>query len=87
MVVARNIIIFGAYLSNSIHSTNKTQNIFVLGYAFIQKINNARIYAERSYSPNFSIENKVFCLGLHCNGDNSYLFVNGKVFVKFKAKN
>ena len=59
----------------------------MLGRAFIQKINNTAIYAEISYSPNFSIENKVFCLSLHCNGDNSYLFVNGKVVVKFTAKN
>ena len=30
------------------------------------------------YSPNFSAENKIFCLSLHYNGNNSYLFVNGK---------
>ena len=55
----------------------------MLGHAFIQKINKTTIYAERSYSLNFSIENKVFCLSLHYNGDNSYFFVN----IKFKAKN
>ena len=38
------------------------------------------------YSPNFSTENKIFCLGLHYNGDNSYLFVYGKEVTKFKAK-
>ena len=85
--LSRNIIIFAADLSTSRHSTNKTQNILVLGHAFIQKINNTTIYAERSYSPNFSIENKVFCLSSHYNGDNGYVFVNGKEFVKFKAKN
>ena len=37
------------------------------------------------YSPNFSAENKIFCLSLHCNDDNSYLFVNGKEVSKFKA--
>ena len=31
------------------------------------------------YSPNFSVENKTFCLRLHQNDKNdSYLFVNGK---------
>ena len=35
------------------------------------------------YSPNFSINNKK---SLHYNGDNSYLFVNGKEIHKFKAK-
>ena len=39
------------------------------------------------YSPNFSAKNKTFCLSLHCNGDDSYLFVNGKEVTKFKAKN
>ena len=38
------------------------------------------------YSPNFSEENKIFCLSLHYNGNNSYLFVNGKQITKFKAK-
>ena len=39
------------------------------------------------YSPNFTVDNKMFCLSLHCNGDNSYLFVNGKEVTKFKANN
>ena len=38
------------------------------------------------YSPDFSAENKIFCLSLHYYGDNSYLFVNGKEVTKFKAK-
>ena len=29
---------------------------------------------------------KKFCLTLHCNGANSYLFVNGLEIYKFKAK-
>ena len=39
------------------------------------------------YSPNFTIANKTFCFRLHYNGDDSYLFVNGKEVIKFKAKN
>ena len=31
-------------------------------------------------------ENEKFCLRLHYNGANSYLFVNGKEIMKFKAK-
>ena len=38
------------------------------------------------YSTNFTVDNKRFCLSLHYNGDNSYLFVNGKEIHKFKAK-
>ena len=29
---------------------------------------------------------KIFCLRLHYNGENSYLFVNGAEINKFKAK-
>ena len=29
------------------------------------------------YSSNFTVDNKIVCLSLHYNNDNSYLFVNG----------
>ena len=38
------------------------------------------------YSPDFTVDSKTFCLSLHYNGDNSYLFVNGKEIHIFKAK-
>ena len=38
------------------------------------------------YSINFTEKNKKFCLSLHYNGANSYLFVNGTEIYKFKAK-
>ena len=38
------------------------------------------------YSINFSVTKKKFCLSLHYNGANSYLFVNGTEIYKFKAK-
>ena len=38
------------------------------------------------YSINFTKTNEKFCLSLHYNGDNSYLFVNGTEIHKFKAK-
>ena len=39
------------------------------------------------YSPNFTVDDKIFCLSLHNNSDNSFLFVNGKEVTKFKANN
>ena len=39
------------------------------------------------HSIHFTENNKKFCLSLHCNGDNSYLFVNGTEIHKFKARN
>ena len=38
------------------------------------------------YSINFTRTKKRFCLSLHYNGANSYLFVNGTEIYKFKAK-
>ena len=35
------------------------------------------------YSINFTEKNKKFCLSLHYNGANRYLFVNGKEIIKF----
>ena len=37
------------------------------------------------YSINFTKVNTKFCLSLHYNGGNSYLFVNGKEIHKFTA--
>ena len=38
------------------------------------------------YSINFTKVNTKFCLSLHYNGANSYLFVNGTEIHKFTAK-
>ena len=73
-------------MSFSIHSTNKANNICVLGKEFVQGINDTTIYAEKMYKTNFKQADKKFVLSLHYNGDNSYLFVNGAQELKFKAK-
>ena len=44
-------------------------------------------HQEKKFSINFTKANTKFCLSLHYNGDNSYLFVNGKEIFKFKAGN
>ena len=82
----RNCIIFGADMSSSSHANNKKSNILVIGKDFVQGINGTTIYAEKFYSINFTENNKKFCLSLHYNGANSYLFVNGTEIHKFKAK-
>ena len=38
------------------------------------------------YSINFTVMRKKFCLSLHYNGANSYLFANGIEIIKFKPK-
>ena len=82
-----NVIIFGAALRSSRHANNKKNNILVLGKNVIQGIDDTIIYVEQLYSTNFTGTDKTFCLRLHYNGDNSYLFVNSKRQAKFKAAN
>ena len=53
---------------------------------FVQGINDTTLYAEKLHSQNFSQVSKKFVLSLHYNGDDSYLFVNGKQELKFKCK-
>ena len=50
----KNVIIFDVNTENSIHSTNKTQNIYLMGKYFIQDINGTTIYAEKIYKTNFT---------------------------------
>ena len=42
--------------------------------------------AEKMYSVNSTKHNKKFCLSLHYNGANSYLFIISKEIHKFMTK-
>ena len=83
---ARNVLIFGADMSFSVHATNRANNIYVMGKELIQGINGTTIYAEKNFYRNFTDPGKKFMLSLHYNGDDSYLFVNGRKELKFKCK-
>ena len=82
----RNVIIFGADMSSSVHANNRTKHYLVLGKDFVQGLDNTTIYAEKVYSINFTKTHTKFSRILHYNGANSYLFVNGTEIHKFKAK-
>ena len=73
-------------MSSSVHA-NKTKNSLVLGEGPTQGLDDATLTAEKKYSINFSKSNTKFCLSLHYNGTNNYLFVNGTEIHQFKAKN
>ena len=83
---AKNVIICGVDMGSSIHVTNRANNIYVMGKYFIQGINVTTIYAEKLFRNNFTEFGLKFVLSLHYNGDNSYLFANGRQELKFKAK-
>ena len=82
----RNALIFGADMSFGLHATSKANHIHVMGDGLTQGINDSTIYAEKKYFRNFTEPNMKFMLSSHYNGDDSYLFVNGRQELKFKCK-
>ena len=72
-------------MSSSAHIDNKKKDISILGKGLTQGLEHTLI-AENMYSINFTVTKKKFCLRLHYNGANIYLFVNGTEIYKFKAK-
>ena len=74
----RNVLIFGVHENSLVHANNKANNIYVMGDFLVQGINDTTFYAEKLCSLNFTAANKKLVLSLHYNGDDSYLFVNGK---------
>ena len=83
---ARNVLIFEADMSFSVHATNRTNNIYVMGTGLTQGIHDTTLYAEKNFYRNFTDFGKKFMLSLHYNGDDSYWFVNGRQELKFKCK-
>ena len=61
------------------------KDILVLGKGPTQGLEHT-LTAEKIYPINFTLTKNKFCLSLHYNGTNSYLFVNGTEVYKFKAK-
>ena len=58
----KNVIIFEADMSSSVHANNRTKNILVLGKDFVQGLDNTTRYPEQSYLINFTKKNTKFCL-------------------------
>ena len=83
--LSRNVIIFGVDMSSSIKTDNEKKDILILGKGPTQGLEHT-LSAEKIYSISFTVTGKKFCLSLHYNGANSFLFVNGKEIHKFKAK-
>ena len=73
-------------MSSYVHADNRKKYILILGEGPTQVLNGTTLTAEKKNSINFTKYNKKFCLSLHYNGANSYLFVNSKEIIKFKVK-
>ena len=70
-------------MSSSANANNKTRSILILDEGFTQRLEDTTLYAEKIYQVSFTATKKKFCLSLHYNGDNSYLFVNGTEIIQF----
>ena len=73
-------------MSSFVHVDNKKKGILILCEGPTKRLDDTTLTAEKKYSINFTDHNKKFCLSLHYNGANSYLFVNDTEINKFKAK-
>ena len=72
-------------MSSSTKIDNRKKGILILGKGPSQGLEHT-LSAEKMYSINFKEKNKKVCLSLHYNKENSYFFVNGNEFHKFKSK-
>ena len=73
-------------MSSSVHVGNKGKDILILGKGPTQRLGEHSLTAEKICSVNFTDRREKYCLSLHYNEANSYLFVNGTEIIKFKAK-
>ena len=58
---ARNVLIFGADMSFSVHATNRANNIYVMCTGLTQGIHDTTLYAEKNFYRNFTDFGKNLC--------------------------
>ena len=83
----KNVIIFGADMSSSVHVDNKGKHMLILVEGATQGLDDTTLTAEAKYPINFTQSGKRFALSLQYNGSNSFLFVKSEKVYQFKAKN
>ena len=81
----KNVTMFGDNVSSSMHVVNRKKDILILGKGLMKGLDDTLLTAGKEYATNLSEQQKKFCLNLHYNGANSYLFVNRVEIYKFKA--
>ena len=81
----RNVIIFGVDMSLSRKIDNRKKDVLILRKGPTQGLKHT-LSAGKMYSINFTEKTIKFCLSLHYNKENSYLFVNSTEIRKFKSK-
>ena len=73
-------------MSLSVHIDNKEKDILILGKGPTQWLDHTTLSPEELYPSNFTRPDIKFCLSLHYNGSNSFLYGNATKIYQFKAK-
>ena len=73
-------------MSSLVHIDNKKRYILILVKCPTNCLDDTTLTAEKEYYINFTEQQKKFCLSLHYNGLNNYIFINDVDIHKFKAK-
>ena len=81
---AKYVIIFGFDNSSSCRTNNLKNNFLILAEDLTFGINGSFGASEKQSDINFRKAKTKFCLSLHYNADNSYLFVNGKQILNLR---
>ena len=63
--MGKNVIIFGANMSSSVHIDNKNKDIVMLGEGPTQGLDNTALTVEARYPINFTLPNEKCALNLH----------------------
>ena len=58
----RNVLIFGADMSFSVHATNRANHIYLMGEGLTQVIHDTTLYVDKNYYKNFTEPGKKFAL-------------------------
>ena len=74
--MGKNVIIFGADMSSSVHIDNKGKDILILGERRRQGLHDTTLTSKAKYPINFTQPRKRFVLSLHYNGSNSFFYLN-----------
>ena len=73
-------------MNSSVHIDNKGKDILTIGGGPVQRLNDTTLTAEDEYYFKFTQLYRKFCLSLHYNGGNSFIFVNATKIYQFKAR-
>ena len=76
VTMGKNVIIFGADMSSSVHVDNKEKDILILGEGPMQGLDDIALKAEAKYPINVTQSNRRLVLRLYYNVSGRFLFVN-----------